>query len=123
MEILLPRMERMTSSGSVTRSAPSNVILPERMKPGEGTSRMMDSAVNDLPDPDSPTRATVLPLSTFRLTSLTAAKTPWEVLKHVLRFLIESRALTVVACRKGLGAVITETALCWYQGEPLLLAV
>ena len=33
---------------------PSNCIEPDWMKPGGGTSRMIERAVMDLPDPDSP---------------------------------------------------------------------
>src|SRR3546814_21134845 len=48
-----------------------------RMRPLVGvTSRTIDRAMVDLPHPDSPTMAKVLPFSTEKLTASTARKTP-----------------------------------------------
>src|SRR6185437_2310615 len=52
---------------------------------GTGRRRMIDSAVTDLPQPDSPTIPSVLPLSTVRSTPSTARTTPARVKKWVRR--------------------------------------
>ena len=46
------------------------------MRPGGCTSRMIDSAVTDLPLPDSPTRPSVSPARISKLTSSTAGTGP-----------------------------------------------
>ena len=58
----LPRTPRIASSLSVSRSTPSSLTEPPTMRPGgSGTSRMSESAVTLLPQPDSPTIASVSP--------------------------------------------------------------
>ena len=59
-----PRRSRMSFSGSVSRSVPSNSTVPVTLFPRRGSSRMMASEVTDLPQPDSPTRPTVWPGAT-----------------------------------------------------------
>jgi hypothetical protein len=53
---------------------------------------MIESAVTDLPQPDSPTIPSVWPFSTAKLTPSTARTTPCLVKKCVLRSLTSSRA-------------------------------
>ena len=65
-----PRASR--ASDSVSSSRPLNVCVPPAMRPGGCTSRMIDSAVTDFPLPDSPTRPSVSPSPTSKLTSSTA---------------------------------------------------
>ncbi len=56
-------------------SRPSNVTRPPAMTPGGvGTRRKSESAVTDLPEPDSPTSPTRSPGASVRLTPPTAAK-------------------------------------------------
>jgi len=63
--VLRPRTDRISSSGSLRRSRPSNSTSPDTIRPGGlGIRRMIDSASTDLPEPDSPTIATVSPAST-----------------------------------------------------------
>ena len=52
----------MPASSSVRRSWPSNTMrLPGSMRPGCWISRRIESAVTDLPHPDSPTMPSVSP--------------------------------------------------------------
>ena len=59
IEILSPRTLRISSSGSAKRSRPSRRITPSTRLFAAGRSRMTESAVTLLPEPDSPTMATV----------------------------------------------------------------
>ena len=57
-----PRISRISSSVRSSRFLPWNRILPPTMRPaGFASRRMMESAETDLPQPDSPTSATVSP--------------------------------------------------------------
>src|SRR3990170_8949831 len=70
------------------------------MRPaGSATRRMMLSADTDLPQPDSPTSATVSPSCTSQETPSTARTTPAEVANDVLRFLTSSRAAMALGYR------------------------
>src|SRR5262245_41969280 len=70
--ISAPRTFCIARSSSVIRSRPLNRIRPPAIRPGRWTRRRIDSAVTDFPLPDSPTRQSVSPLSTWKLTSMTA---------------------------------------------------
>src|SRR6476659_3908746 len=59
-----PRTCRISSSRNERRSRPSNAIRPAVIRPGGGTSLMIENAVTDLPLPDSPTRPSVSPRPT-----------------------------------------------------------
>src|SRR5262245_12115732 len=86
MAMVLPRTARMAASSSLKRSCPAKITSPLSMRPGgEGISRMMDSAVTLLPEPDSPTMATVSPASMSSETWSTAVSRPRSVLKRVVR--------------------------------------
>ena len=62
MDIWAPRTSRICSSLTSRRSRPSNRMRPPVTRPGGlGTRRRIDSALTDLPQPDSPTMATVSP--------------------------------------------------------------
>ena len=54
---------------------------------------MIESAVTDLPHPDSPTMPSVLPFSTWKLTPSTARTTPSRVKKCVCRSLTSRSAI------------------------------
>ena len=79
--ISAPRMARIVAESARARSmrspfARSNSSRPAVMRPPPcSTSRISDSAVTDLPDPDSPTMATVSPRPTVNDTPRTAATT------------------------------------------------
>ena len=54
-------------------STPRNKAVPRVMRPGGiGIKPMMLCTVTDLPQPDSPTIASVLPAATLKLTPRTA---------------------------------------------------
>ncbi|MGY3425852.1 hypothetical protein ACVWZW_006356 [Bradyrhizobium sp. F1.13.4] len=59
MAMSLPRTSFMLASGSVSRSRPASRTLPSTRPVSFGMSRMIESAVTLLPEPDSPTIATV----------------------------------------------------------------
>jgi hypothetical protein len=62
MVMSLPRTWRMRPSGRFSSSRPLNRIEPEGWcAAGYGKSFSTESAVTDLPEPDSPTSATVSP--------------------------------------------------------------
>ena len=77
MPILLPRTLRISGTGKDRRSRPSKRMrLSGSMRPGRGTRRMMESAVMDLPQPDSPTSASVSPAAIDSATRSTTGVRP-----------------------------------------------
>src|SRR5215470_7709214 len=74
MEMSLPRTSRISDSCSVSNSLPLNAIAPDGWWAfGYGNSFMIERAVTDLPEPDSPTRATVSPFLMSNDTRSTAS--------------------------------------------------
>src|SRR4051812_2724003 len=71
-----PRIFCISRSPSVIRSRSLNTMRPPAIRPGRCTRRRIDSAVTDLPLPDSPTRQSVSPSLTWKLTSMTAGAAP-----------------------------------------------
>ena len=59
MAISLPRTSCIACSGNVRRSRPASLMLPWMRPLSSGISRMTERAVTLLPEPDSPTIATV----------------------------------------------------------------
>src|SRR5260221_3714603 len=94
IEMRLPRTARMAAGGRRRRSAPSKRLSPATRPGGIATSPMIESAVTLLRHPDSPTRPSVRPASSARLTPSTALKVPASVAKEVVRPRISRRALT-----------------------------
>src|SRR5216683_8231193 len=89
----LPRTERIASSSSLTRSTSASFTEPPTIRPGgSGTSRMSESAVTLLPQPDSPTIARVSPGASEKLMRSTALTTPRRVKKNVCRSSTASKA-------------------------------
>src|SRR6185437_5806214 len=82
----LPQLIFSTSSPSI-RISP--VTLAE-----VGSSRSMDAAIVDLPQPDSPARPSVCPVSTVRLTPRTAGTGPPSVLYVTVRSRSSRRAIS-----------------------------
>ncbi len=86
-----PRIARIVSSDAVVSSTPSpsplrNHTLPAAIcPPAWSVSRRIAPAVTDLPEPDSPTIASVLPGCTSKLRSSTARKSPCSVAKSTDR--------------------------------------
>ncbi len=82
IEMSRPRMARISSSGSCSRSTPSSTTSPSTMRPGgSAISRISDSAVMLLPQPDSPTIASVSPRAIANDTPSTAFTVPLRVKK------------------------------------------
>src|SRR2546421_4993863 len=84
MAISAPRMARIASVSSLTRSFPSKMMRPAAISPGCSTSRMMLSAVTLLPHPDSPTRPMIWPGRMANETPSTARASPLRVRKCVV---------------------------------------
>ena len=84
-------------------------IVPSTMRPGgEAIRRMIDSDVTLLPQPDSPTTASVSPGATENETPSTARTMPSRVKKCVLRPSISSRGaasacVPLTCCARGAG--------------------
>ncbi len=77
--IFFPRSATNSRSGASARSCPSNRIRPPVTFPVPGSRLMIAWAVVDLPEPDSPTIATVCPGYTVRLAPRTAGTSPeWD---------------------------------------------
>src|SRR5437867_3848760 len=86
MEMASPRILRISGSGSSSRSRPSKITRPPTVCPGgDAIRRRIDSDVTLLPQPDSPTTASVSPRSTENDTPSTARTTPSRVKKYVFR--------------------------------------
>src|SRR5262249_48383363 len=84
IEMSLPRTARICASSSLVRSRPSSSIAPETMRPGgSGMSRITESAVMLLPQPDSPTIASVSRARSAKERSSTALMMPSRVKKYV----------------------------------------
>src|SRR5258706_5270721 len=89
-----PRIWRICSDVSVSRSWPAYVIEPAAMRPGgDATRRMIDSAVTDLPEPDSPTTPSVPRSGISNDTPSTARTVPCSVRNSVTRSRISSNAI------------------------------
>ena len=91
--ILWPRTSSIWHSESPSRSLPSKVIEPDATWPGFCSSPMMESDVTDLPEPDSPTTASISPFSMEKVTPSTALTTPLRVGNSVTRSLTSSIAI------------------------------
>ena len=82
MEILRPRISRISLSLMGTISFPSRIICPETMRAaGLGIRRNKERAVMVLPQPDSPTIPRVSPSRKVKLTPSTALVTPQRLKK------------------------------------------
>ena len=73
MVMSAPRILRSSGSGKTRMSRPLNRMRPPGWTALPSRRRRIDKAVTDLPDPDSPTRATVSPLWIVKLTRSTAS--------------------------------------------------
>src|SRR5882672_5560263 len=106
-------MRRIASGPSGTRSRPCHNTSPATMRPG-GIAISLSTviAVTVLPQPDSPTTATVSPWSTVRSTPSTACNQPSSVAKWVFNPRISSRCAVIAnlgdAAERNLGVSRTE---------------
>ena len=98
IEMRLPRIARICASSRPSRSVPSSITEPPTILPGgSGTRRMIESAVTLLPQPDSPTIASVSPRPTVNETSSTALNSPELVKNTVCRPFTSRTAASVCA--------------------------
>src|SRR3954466_3512528 len=91
----LPRIARISRSDICSRSLPAKRMLPAILPGGSGISRISDIEVTDLPQPDSPTIASVSPSLTWNDTPSTARLMPLGVRKWVWRFSTSSNAIAI----------------------------
>ena len=92
-----PRTARISLSGRSRRLRPSSLISPAAILPGGlGTSRMIESDVTDLPQPDSPTIPSVSPGASEKLMPSTAANELPPVRNSVRRPFTSRSALVVI---------------------------
>ncbi|VDH00550.1 Uncharacterised protein [Lysinibacillus sphaericus] len=83
IEISLPRIFCISRSDNFVKSFPSNRISPFlNSELDSGNNRMMDFVVTDLPEPDSPTIASVSPLFKSKFTPRIAFTSPANVWKE-----------------------------------------
>ena len=95
MPMLLPRSSIIRFSLALEMSSPSNRICPAATRPLPGSRPIAASAVVDLPEPDSPTIATVSPGMTVRWALRTALTSPLLVVKPIARSLISRSGRSV----------------------------
>ena len=81
IDILPPRSFLRSSGDKASRLLPPNMTLSASTLPGGATSPITESEVTLLPQPDSPTRPTVRPRGTAKLTPSTARNRPRSVAK------------------------------------------
>jgi hypothetical protein len=99
--ISFPRTSSRSLFDSFARSKPSKRTDPLTIFAGGcGSKLMIESAVTDLPQPDSPTMPSVFPGSTVKLTPSTARTIPSRVKKCVWR-LSTSRSATTSPSSSG----------------------
>src|SRR5579863_6288460 len=92
IEISLPRMRCISFSPPLAELRPRKKISPPTIRPTSlSSSRMIESAVTLLPQPDSPTRPTVSPSAISKLTPLTALTSPSLVKNDVRKSLTRNR--------------------------------
>ena len=85
-----PRSTRISFSETWVMSRPSKRICPPVMEPFSASRCAIAMAVVDLPEPDSPTIATVSPGYTSRFALRTPLTGPFEVVNVISRSLISS---------------------------------
>ncbi len=81
MDILLPRSRSISRSEAVSSSLPSSRISPSILVRNGSCRPRIVRLVTDLPDPDSPTMPSVLPLARSKESPSTALTMPSSVEK------------------------------------------
>ncbi len=90
-----PRTALSSFSGAFSKSLPLNRISPAGCTAEGGSRRITDKAVTDLPEPDSPTSATVSPLAMSNVAPSTAIVVTPAWRKAMPRFLTERRGVAI----------------------------
>src|SRR6186713_575040 len=90
IDISRPRRSRIWSSSAARTSTPENITQPSAMRPARSRMRITANEVTDLPEPDSPTIASVSPLATSMLMFCTALTMPRRVENSTVRSLMSS---------------------------------
>src|SRR4051812_1990583 len=118
-----PRTCRVRSSSRLSRSCPLKTISPRARACGM-SSRMMESAVTDFPEPDSPTSPSASPSAMSKATSRTAGVQPAALGKSTFRSLTESNdiaAIEVIAVFLPLTQLLlTQLLLTQHQRQSIL---
>src|SRR5882724_10394673 len=115
MATSLPRTSRIACSGSVRRSRPASLMLPWIRPLSCGMSRMMERAVTLLPEPDSPTIATVsfaaTSNDTFRTTGIHCPSRMNEVVRPAIDRTGVGASPNELAARVGFTAAVATDGL------------
>ena len=98
----LPRSARISRSSSVSRSRPSNAAVPAT-DAVRGNRPSSDVAVNDFPEPLSPTMASVSPGATSNDTAETGSMRPFGVSIATLEIAHRKAGRTLVGCHDEAG--------------------
>ena len=109
--IRLPRTPRRVRSSAAVMSRSRSMTDPDVMRPLSASSRLTDAARVDLPDPDSPTTATVSPTATSRSTPRTASTSPREVENATVRSRIDRT--TSAAPGSVMAGLLRPSVLSW----------
>ncbi len=72
IDIRVQRSSRSLASPAASRFSPSSRTTPPLARNSGGSNPITDWAITDFPEPDSPTRQTISPAATSKLTSSTA---------------------------------------------------
>ena len=100
MPMRVQRNSRSRASDTFTKSSPCRAMrLPVRTGRLFGSRPMVEKAMTDLPEPDSPTRQTISPGATDSVTPVTALSRSLPLGRPMLRFL---------SSRTGLDRVVIE---------------
>ncbi len=111
MAMSSPRMSCISGSDSLNRSRPWKIAVPAVMRPpGLGRRPINESAVTDLPDPDSPAMHKVSPALRVKLRPSTTVNAPLGVANATRRL---SRA------RRGVERVLSTAAITHTNPCPL----
>ena len=129
MPISLPRIVRIRGSDARARSTSppgrwKRSRPPAISPPPNSTRRIRLSEETDLPDPDSPTTATVSPGAMWKLTSSTPTTTPWPVSNSTRRFsMLTSGAGAGASSMWPPGAGLRDASGAAWAGQTAALAV
>src|SRR6266850_4806266 len=102
IDISRPRRSRIWLSSAARTSTPENITEPSAMRPARSRMRITAKDVTDLPEPDSPTIASVSPLATWMSMFFTACTMPRRVENSTVRSLMSSSGI-------GGGALLSGT--------------
>ena len=115
--ISLPRRPTISLSVDRVMSAPANSMDPPVTLPVPGSRPITACAVVDLPEPDSPTMATVWPRYTVRLTPRTACTGPCAAANETSRSRIRSSGSALEVATSASESIATGIIVCAPSGR------